>query len=738
MWFAPFPRARITIAITLALLACVCSSARVSGQRAMSSNRQDSRRGRLSGIVRDAKGVAVAGANVVATNQVTSRRSRTRTNEKGRYGFRLLPGAYRINVEFLVSQDTNGERPQTFERENVIIAASAGDQELDIALVAPKSATVPLASKEPASVQPSSEQETPDVRLPESAAPMGGAGDPSLESATQTEPDRREVRDRFRVGFPEYDRYGDRGARGRDIPFRKGRWYNPYDASVIKGDFPFIGKSIFMIAGASNTSTVEVRRTPTPIGVSTDAPGGAEFFGQPESLTVVNTVQFSFELFRGNTVFEPRRWAFKFAPTFSLPNYFDARENGVVNIDPRRGTNRVDAHASLEEAFGEVKLMDVNENYDFVSVRGGIQPFVSDFRGFVFSDNNLGMRLFGGFKNNRYQFNLAGFTMLEKDTNSGLNRLKGRSQTVYVANLFRQDTFRKGYTVQVSALFNDDRGKTEFDENGFLVRPTPIGDFRTNRVKVGYIGFNGDGKLGLLNLTNSYYFAFGNESHNPIAGRGVKVRSHLAAAEASMDKDYLRFRLSGFFASGDKNPTDDRATGFDAIIDDPNFVGGQFSFWNRQGIRLTQTGVGLVQSNSLLPSLRSSKLQGQSNFVNPGIFIANAGLDIEITQKFKAVINVNYMRFHRTDALKYVLFQPNIRKDIGFDYSIGAAYRPFLINNITFNFGGAMLTNGRGLRDIFTDRAQNCPPNTGEFCQPDINNPRKPLYAFFFQAKFVF
>ena len=90
--------------------------------------------------------------------------------------------------------------------------------------------------------------------------------------------------------------------------------------------------------------------------------------------------------------------------------------------------------------------------------------------------------------------------------------------------------------------------------------------------------------------------------------------------------DYLRYRGTFFWASGDKNPEDGRATGFDAILDDPNIIGGQFSFWNRVGIPLTGAGVGLVQPNSVLPSLRSSKTQGQANHVNPGIFIYNAGL----------------------------------------------------------------------------------------------------------------
>ena len=66
----------------------------------------------------------------------------------------------------------------------------------------------------------------------------------------------------------------------------------------------------------------------------------------------------------------------------------------MVNIDVRRGTNRTDTHVSLEEAFAEVKLADLSANYDFVSLRAGIQPFVSDFRGFIFSDNNLGAAVF--------------------------------------------------------------------------------------------------------------------------------------------------------------------------------------------------------------------------------------------------------------------------------------------------------------------------------------------------------
>src|SRR4029077_2209959 len=107
-----------------------------------------------------------------------------------------------------------------------------------------------------------------------------------------------------------------------------------------------------------------------------------------------------------------------------------------------------------------------------------IQQFQSDFRGFVFNDFNLGTRLFGQAASNRYSFNTAYFYMLEKDTNSGLNtfinRKNFRNQTVLIANLYRQDTFTKGYTAQFSFHYNDDRPSIKFDNNDFLIRPALI------------------------------------------------------------------------------------------------------------------------------------------------------------------------------------------------------------------------------------------------------------------------
>jgi hypothetical protein len=696
-----FPKLALLLSVVLAL------AASAAGQ---------SSSGRLSGKVVDKDGKPMAGVTVVVVNQTTAETETERTNSDGHYSFRLRAGAYRMNVmppyEARFGQGNTGdygvfssilcdrkkERCPTLE--NIII--DAGDRKIDFPVMDVSTAAKP--------------------------------GDETAEVSTS---DRREVRDRWRYAFPEYDRYGDKGARGRDIPFRRNSWYNPYDRNVLKGDYPIIGNDYFMILSGVSTTGVEIRRTPSGNNVSTADPNSNNFFGRPESFSVNETVQLSFEFFKGDTVFKPRTWAIKISPTFSIPNYLNARENGIVNIDVRRGTSRTDTHVSLEDAFAEVKLFDTDDNYDSASVRVGIQPFTADFRGFLYSDNNLGGRFFGAFRNNKIQFNLAYFNQLEKDTNSGLNTFHTRNQDVYIANIYKQDFLTHGYTIQAIAAYNDDRGGFHYDENGFLVRPALIGSARQHKVQAGYVGFNGDGHIGWLNLTNSYYFAFGHDDFNPIAGKRTKIRSHMAAVEASMDRDWLRFRVSGFFASGDRNPTDDKATGFDAILDDPNFVGGQFSYWNRQGIRLVSTEVGLVQGNSLLPSLRSSKTEGQANFVNPGIFIANAGVDAEVTQTIKAIFNANYLRFHRTESLEYILLQPRVRHDIGFDLSLGVVYRPMLINNVTFTFGGSIFFAGKGFRDVYTDRTRNCP--IPPFCTPgDIVNPSKPQYSLFSQMKLIF
>src|SRR5439155_11533417 len=120
-------------------------------------------------------------------------------------------------------------------------------------------------------------------------------------------------------------------------------------------------------------------------------------------------------------------------------------------------------------------------------------PFNSDFRGFLFQDQQFGVRLFGDRDANRWQYNLAYFRRLEKDTNNGLNNVKKslRKDDVFIANLFRQDLPVQGFTSQVTYVRNDNREGNQlyFDENGFLVRPAQIGDNRGFNYSVNYLGY---------------------------------------------------------------------------------------------------------------------------------------------------------------------------------------------------------------------------------------------------------
>src|SRR4030088_926386 len=186
------------------------------------------RRGTIAGVVKSV--TSLSGVTVLATNQVKSNVTRASVAGDGRYSLRVRPGAYRLSVELpYVAQFDKAKN----YGEHALIR----DDSLENVIVSEgKETTIDFAVEKLA--------ERPPVNIPE-RKPLGAAGQESVTSEPQTQPDRRTVRDRWRIGFPEYDRYGDKGARGRDIPFRQGRWYDPHNQSWIKGDYPIIGNKTF-------------------------------------------------------------------------------------------------------------------------------------------------------------------------------------------------------------------------------------------------------------------------------------------------------------------------------------------------------------------------------------------------------------------------------------------------------------------------------------------------------------
>ena len=544
--------------------------------------------------------------------------------------------------------------------------------------------------------------EDPNLSRPQPPAkPSGSRRAPSQSEAVPMTDGFIPIEDRWRIGFPDWDRYAH--GRRRAAPYVPGVWYNPYDQNILKGDYPIIGNATFLNLTVLLDSLGDLRRLPTPSGVSSEDPSGEEFFGDDEQLAATSNLLISADLFHGAAGFKPVDWRVRLTPVFNL-NYLKSEELGVVNIDVTEGTERTDTHIGLQEGFVEVKLFDVSPTYDFVSLRAGIQGFVSDFRGFVFADNELGARLFGNWGSNRSSWNLAYFEMIEKDTNSLLNTtdVAGRDQQVFIANIFRQDFLWPGYNASLSLHVNNDRPSLHFDENGFLVRPAAVGTLQPHDIGVTYLGWAGSGHIGRVNLTHALYNVSGEDSENPIAGQAIDVDAWMGALELSVDRDWLRWRGQIFWASGDGDPLDDRGEGFDAIFDNPLFAGAGSSFWVRQAIPLTGTKVKLVGASSLLPSLRSSKEEGQANFVNPGLFLAGGGLDAEITPKVRGIANLNVMRFEDTSSLELLLFQEGIRRSLGADLGLGVQWRPLLNNNVVVAGTVSTLFPGSGFEDIYT------------------------------------
>jgi len=520
------------------------------------------------------------------------------------------------------------------------------------------------------------------------------------------------VPNRWALEQPDYRRYPQRG----EYLYTKHRWYDPFNRNRLKGDEPIwpelLGQQVFLNLTASSETFFDGRRVPSPSNVSSVRPGSSNFFGKGEQAFFDQTFRFTFDLFHGDAAFKPIDWRIRITPELSLNN-LKVRELGIVGPDPRSGTNRFDDHAGLQEAFVEVKLHDLGPNYDFISARAGIQQFNADFRGFLFVDEEPALRIFGNLRSDRIEYNLAYFHFLEKNTNSGLNTFERRHQQVVLGNVYLQDFFFPGYTAEFVAAWNKDDPSLHYDDNGFLVRPAPIGNVINQNpgggpilhgIRVGYFGWLGSGHIHRLNLTHAFYQAVGEDTFNPIAGRRVTVNAQMAAAEISYDKNWIRYRVSTFYTSGDANPRDGRARGFDSIVDLPNFAGGLFSFWNREGIRLLGSGILLTTPGSMIPSLRASKEEGQANFVNPGIFLANAGADFEITTKLRGFANFNFLRFERTEPLEFLLFQSPIHHTIGEDFGVGVEYRPPLTENIVLTGGASALQPGQGFKDIYTGR----------------------------------
>ena len=498
-------------------------------------------------------------------------------------------------------------------------------------------------------------------------------------------------------------------------------YLDPYHQNTLKGDrpipiddlpgwlswVPIHGDDWFFVANAVSDSVIEPRSFPTPVGVqTTDRPNSLDVFGRSSSLVLAQTFITGAALIKGSTAYKPPEIEYRVTLATQF-NYVDVQERRVLFVEPSKGTNRFDWFTGVQELFVDYHIRNTSRRYDFDSIRIGIQPFNADFRGFLFQDNQLGVRLFGTRDNNRFQYNLAAFMRLEKDTNSGLNDIfqTPRSDFVFIANAYRQDLPFPGLTSQLSVVYNlnRERDEIEIDDNGFPVRPSLLGNIRGRDYDVVYLGYNADGRIGRFNFTGSAWLALGQDRNSIFTDEPANIRAGFAAGELSYDHDWMRFRLSGLYASGDGDPYDGTERAFDAIFENPIFAGADTSYWIRQTIPFAGGGrvIGVNGRNGVLNSLRSSKEQGQSNFNNPGTVLIGVGADFDITPGVRLSLNANHLWFDDTAPLQALRNEGSIPRSIGYDLSAAAIWRPHANQNLVFRLSGAMLQASDGFADLF-------------------------------------
>jgi hypothetical protein len=498
----------------------------------------------------------------------------------------------------------------------------------------------------------------------------------------------------------------DRWRLSKDLNLVNERWVDPYNHNILKGDRP-VWQDWFVNISIISDSVFEARRLPTPVAPQVGiGPGQLDIFGGRDQSLFNQNLIFGLVVYKGDTVFRPPDYEFRITPVFNY-NFTDVEQLRVININPLEGDTRHDFHIGVQEFFLDVHLRNVSDRYDFDSIRVGIQPFSTDFRGFLFQDNQFGVRLFGSRDNNLWQYNLAWFRRLEKDTNSGLNDLEQslRDDDIFIANVYRQDWPRLGFTSQLSLIHNrnDENEGLYFDKNGFLARPASLGGERLHQYDVTYAGYNGDGHIGRLNLTASVYYAFGKESLATFTASENDIDAWFLATEASVDFDWYRIRVSALYATGDDDPFDDKSRGFDAIFENPIFAGADTSFWIRQAVpNIGGGGVTLSNRNGILNSLRS-KDHGQSNFTNPGIRLLGLGADMDLTPQLRLSLNVNKLDFADTTSVAVARNQGSVDHDIGWDISAAMIYRPLFSQNIVLRVSGAGMIAGDGFADLYGD-----------------------------------
>jgi hypothetical protein len=481
------------------------------------------------------------------------------------------------------------------------------------------------------------------------------------------------VPDRYRLGFPRWDRYV------------KGSPLDPYNLNVLKGDYPInAGGNTFLEITAVSDSFIQARRKLINAGAGTKVENDTQR-RQRLFLTM--------DYFEDDNTFTPSPWFIRVTQVQEWRQQDDAV-----------GDNEDYAWV---EAFFDYRIAFLSEFGDQLNLRIGRQAFQSDFRGFLYSDVNNMARLFGTWDENKWQYNLVAMDAVQADKVSQFLRTNtDRDQIMLGGNVFRRDVPWLGFNLMGAAFYLHDDGTGPGTNGVFNKNATK--NFGRHTVDAGYLEFAMEGVIGPFGISGAFIQALGHDRSNPFAvgpgarGRALDVNAQLAALEITRPMNWFTPRASILYASGDSNPTDDQGRGFDAIFDNANFAGANFAYFNRE--QLQGRGTQLTNFNSFLPNMRN-RFFDPMNFMNPGIMVLTAGCDTTVTTKFNAFVNYNYYKYMEPGAVKQAIIASDgpalaIDNDVGQDITIGLQYRPLIINNIVFNVGSTGFVQGKGFRAI--------------------------------------
>jgi len=440
--------------------------------------------------------------------------------------------------------------------------------------------------------------------------------------------------------FALYDMFGNREP-------RFSRW-NPYQQNILKGDLPIFGDRGFLELIAVNFSNNKFRSV---VGAG-NTPEESDF--------EKNNLLFGFEIKMDEDAFHPSPIKFRLLGNMQLNN---------------PGVGESFSDVALQEAIVNVRLFEFGGNLNLSFFEGGVRPFKSDLHGLIFNDVAAVGRVFGEFRKNLWRYSVGVIHTLPKDPRSNLISLREdvllNSPDATAQNIFalvvQRDDLVPGWGAEFSLHANQDRRAADLD------------------VIYGEAAFFGH--LGRFIFQPAVFFATGTDDLNPLTGVEEDVSAYAGILDLRYPMDWITWRLGAAYASGDSDPLDGKAEGFDSIKDNLNVFGGPASFFVSEKVLVKD-------QNSILPS---GKVGGRSNFVNPGASLLNVGADFLLTPRVTAAVNLNTISFVDTATVG------NVDKSIGYEGVLALRWRPALNENLVVEGGGAYLSPGDGLEALLGD-----------------------------------